>query len=62
MPIEHLHLPVRQYNNLLLNGIDTIEALQDLSENQLLELPGLGPTGVDFIKKELKKKKLSLKA
>ena len=42
MPIEELELSIRSYNCLKRAGIDSVETLQTLSEEELLHIKNLG--------------------
>ena len=43
MPIQSLELGMRAYNSLRLRGIDTVDALQKFSADELLTFPNFGP-------------------
>ncbi|MEK7562743.1 MAG: DNA-directed RNA polymerase subunit alpha C-terminal domain-containing protein [Patescibacteria group bacterium] len=54
LPISELSLPMRTQNTLNKVGIDYVEDLVALSEEELLVIPNIGPAAMDKIKKRLK--------
>ncbi|MBI2463145.1 MAG: DNA-directed RNA polymerase subunit alpha [Candidatus Spechtbacteria bacterium] len=62
MPASELKISTRTSNVLEGGGIKTVAGLVKKTEDDLLEVEGMGQKGVDEIKKALKKVKLSLKS
>lgn len=55
MKIEELNLSVRAYNCLMRAGVDTVEKLRSLSDEELMRVRNLGKTCFDEIKLALSK-------
>lgn len=59
--VEDMKLSTRTLNALTNNNIKTLGGILKKSEESLLELEGMGETGIKEIRKKLKKKELELK-
>ena len=54
--IEMLDIPVRAYNILRQNGVETIKDLLDMGEERLLTLPKLGARSAEIVKTAVRQK------
>ena len=54
--IEMLDIPVRAYNILRQNGVETIKDLLDMGEERLLTLPKLGAHSAEIVKTAVRQK------
>ena len=54
--IEMLDIPVRAYNILRQNGMETIKDLLDMGEERLLTLPKLGARSAEIVKTAVRQK------
>lgn len=55
MKIEELNLTMRTYNCLKRSGIDTVDQLHRLSDNDLRALRCIGPKAIAEVREKLKK-------
>ena len=60
LPLEELHLPLRCYNSLRLEGVHTVGELAALTPRQLLAIENIGPASVDEIRARLAEHGLAL--
>ncbi len=60
--LTELKLSEKINNILIENGINSLNDFSEKTEQELLDLPGLGEKAIKDIKKALKKKKIELKA
>ena len=60
LPLEELHLPLRCYNSLRLEGVHTAGELAALTPRQLLAIENIGPASVDEIRARLAEHGLAL--
>ncbi len=61
-PLEQLELSARSYNCLKKEGIDTVEQLIELTEDDLSRIRNMGQKSVQEVKEKLSKMGLSLKS
>ncbi len=61
-PLEQMELSARSYNCLKKEGVDTVEQLLELSEEELSRIRNMGQKSVQEVKEKLAKLGLSLKS
>ncbi len=61
-PLEQLELSARSYNCLKKEGVDTVEQLLELSEDELSRIRNMGQKSVQEVKEKLSKLGLTLKS